>query len=66
MMPYVNTDVKMSDEMMQALTRFEFFCIGSRINEVTQEDVTKYLSEQFGESLAQQFEQDFLFSSPKT
>lgn len=64
MIPYVNTDTKMSKEMMQALTRFEFFCIGSNIKEVTKEDVTKYLSEQFGESLAQQFEQNFLFSSP--
>lgn len=49
---------------MQALTRFEFFCVGSNIKEVTKEDVIKYLSEQFGESLAQQFEQNFLFSSP--
>jgi hypothetical protein len=66
MMPFVNTDIKMSKAMMQALTRFEFFCIGSKINEVTEEDVTKYLSEQFGETLARQFKQEFLFSSPET
>jgi len=66
MIPCVNTDIKMSKAMMQALTHFEFFCIGSKIKEVTEEDVTKYLSDKFGKALARQFKQEFLFSSPET
>jgi hypothetical protein len=56
----------MSKAMMQALTHFEFFCIGSKIKEVTEEDVTKYLSDKFGKALARQFKQEFLFSSQET
>lgn len=63
MTPYVNVDVKMSKDMLRALTMHEFFCIGSKIESVTEESVKSFLKERFNEKLANGFKPEFLFSS---
>lgn len=63
MTPYVNVDVKMSKDMLRALTLHEFFCIGLKIESVTEESVKSFLKERFNEKLANGFKPEFLFSS---
>jgi len=63
MSPIVNTDVKMSKTMLDALTVHETFCMASGINHVTQEDVQNFLSKRFNPKLAQQFKSDYLFNN---
>jgi len=63
MSPIVNTDVKMPKQMLQALTLHETFCVASRIQTVTAEQVKQFLTDRFGEKLANQFDPKFLFSS---
>jgi protoporphyrinogen oxidase len=64
MSPIVNTEVKMSKQMMQALTLHETFCIASKIHTVTEQQVKEFLTKRFSEKLANQFSTSFLFSTP--
>jgi len=43
MKPYVNTDVKMSKKMLDALSLYETYCIMSNIKEVTESSVRDWL-----------------------
>lgn len=63
--PFVNTDVEMSQEMLEALTLHETFCIMSKINAVTVDHVKSFLIDRYGVDFADQFQPEFLFSSPK-
>jgi hypothetical protein len=63
MSPIVNTDVKMPKQMLRALTLHETFCVASRIQTVTTEQVKQFLTDRFSEKLANQFDPKFLFSS---
>jgi hypothetical protein len=61
--PIVNTDVKMSAKMMDALGLHETRCIVTGVHEVTEESVKAFLANRYNEKLANSFEPKFLFSS---
>ena len=60
--PYVNVEVKMPKDILEALTAHEFYCIGSKIKEVTPESVREFLLARYGEKLANKFKPEFLFN----
>ena len=49
--PYVNVDVKMPKDVLEALTLHEFYCIGSKIKEVTPESVREFLTLRYSDCL---------------
>ena len=61
--PIVNTDVKMSAKMLEALGLHETRCIVTGVKEVSQESVIAFLTKRFGEKLASKFDPKFLFNS---
>jgi hypothetical protein len=61
MKPYVNTDVKMSKKMLDALSLHETFCIMSNIEEVTESSVRNWLLSNFNESIAKEFKSEYLY-----
>jgi hypothetical protein len=63
MSPIVNTDQKMSKAMLEALTLHETFCVTSKIDSVTIEQVKQFLQQRFGQKLADQFDSKYLFNS---
>jgi hypothetical protein len=63
LVPIVNVEVKMPKSMLNALTLYEAFCIGSKIDFVTESDVVAFLSNRFGSDLASTFKPNYLFSS---
>jgi hypothetical protein len=64
--PYVNVDVKMSKDILRALTMHEFYCIGSEIKEVTSESVQEFLVERYSQSMADKFKPEYLISNQET
>lgn len=64
--PYVNVDVKMSKDILEALTLHEFYCIGSKIKEVTPESVREFLTLRYNEKMANKFKPEYLFNCLKT
>jgi hypothetical protein len=63
MSPIVNTDKKMPKTMLEALTLHETFCVASKINSVTTDQVKQFLEQRFSKKLADQFRDDYLFNS---
>ena len=61
MTPTVNVDVPMSKAMLDALTLHETYCVASGIESVTHESVCAFLSQRFGELIANQFKPDYLY-----
>ena len=61
MTPTVNVDVPMPKHMLNALTLHETFCIASGIETVTPEAVCQFLSQRFGDQVANQFKPDYLY-----
>lgn len=61
--PIVNTEIKMTSKMMEALGLHETRCVVTGIRQVTPESVKTFLTERYGEKLANAFEPKFLFSS---
>ena len=61
MTPTVNVDVPMSKAMLTALTLHETFCVASGIDTVTHESVCNFLSQRFGEPIANQFKAEYLY-----
>lgn len=61
MTPTVNTDVPMPKTMLNALTLHETFCIASGIDQVTHESVCEFLSQRFGEQVANKFKPEYLY-----
>jgi hypothetical protein len=61
MKPYVNTDVKMSKKMLEALSLHETFCIMSNIKEVTEDSVKDWLLNNFNENIAKDFKSEYLY-----
>lgn len=66
MSPIVNTDVKMSKAMLDALTLHETFCVASGIKKVTHESVTEFLAQRFGQKIASQFDSVYLFNNQES
>jgi hypothetical protein len=60
--PYVNVDVKMSKDILEALTMHEFYCIGSKIKEVTPESVREFLLARYSKKIADKFKPEYLFN----
>ena len=61
MTPLVNVDVPMSKSMLDALTLHETFCVASGIESVTHESVCEFLSQRFGEQVANKFKPEYLY-----
>ena len=61
--PIVNTDVKIPAKMLEALTLHEMRCVVTGVESVTQESVKAFLTDRFGEKMANNFKPEFLFSS---
>lgn len=64
MIPVVNTDVKMSKKMMHSLNIFEAVCAVRGVNEVSETDVTIFLTEKYGPKIADLFKPEYLFKNP--
>ena len=64
--PYVNVDVKMPKDILEALTMHEFYCIGSKIKEVTPESVREFLTARYSKKIADKFKPEYLFNILKT
>jgi hypothetical protein len=61
MKPYVNTDVKMSPKMLEALSLHETYCIMSNIKEVTDSSVKDWLLKNFNEKISKDFKPEYLY-----
>jgi hypothetical protein len=61
MTPIVNVDVPMSKSMLDALTLHETFCVASGIETVTHESVCEFLSQRFGDQVANKFKPEYLY-----
>jgi hypothetical protein len=53
----------MPKDILKALTMHEFYCIGSKIKEVTPESVQEFLLARYNEKLANKFKPEFLFNT---
>jgi hypothetical protein len=63
LLPIVNTEVKMSKKMLDALTLFETYCVVSNISSVTYQFVIDYLTSHYGTELSQYFKPQYLFNN---
>lgn len=61
--PIVNTDIKMPAKMLNALSLHETRCVVTGVSEVTEQSVKAFLTERYGEKLANTFDPKFLFNS---
>ena len=61
MTPTVNVDIPMSKPMLNALTLHETFCVASGIESVTEQSVHEFLTNRFGEQVANQFKPEYLY-----
>lgn len=61
MTPTVNVDVPMTKAMLDALTLHETYCVASGIETVTHESVCEFLSQRFGDQVANQFKPHYLY-----
>lgn len=66
MSPYVDVEVKMPKDMLYALTKHEFYCIGNQIKTVTKESVQEFLLKRYSQSMALKFKPEFLISIQET
>lgn len=62
--PIVNTDVKMSVKMLEALGLHETRCVVTNVSSVTEKSVRSFLTDRYGEKFASTFNPKFLFNSP--
>ena len=61
--PIVNTEIKMPAKMLNALSLHETRCVVTGVSEVTEASVKTFLTERYGEKLANTFDPKFLFNS---
>jgi hypothetical protein len=61
MSPIVNTEVKMPQHMLEALTLHETFCVMSNINTVTELSAKKWLAKNFNQKIADAFKSEYLY-----
>jgi hypothetical protein len=62
--PFLNTDIKMSAKMFEALDMHETVCSVTGVKSVTTESVKAFLAKEHGEKFASTFELKFLLNSP--
>lgn len=60
---YINTQVEMSQEMMDALTRFEVINCALERFDTEVSDVKVFLAQEYGQSFADQFKAGYLHKS---
>jgi hypothetical protein len=63
MKPFVNVDIPMPQDMLDALSMFECYCVGTKTHEVTAQTVINYLSTCYSKELASKFKPEYLFNS---
>ena len=61
MQTLVNVDTKMSKAMREALTHFEFRCIGQRKKEATEDEVREFLRSEYSPQMARAFKPEYLY-----
>lgn len=61
--PIVNTEIKMSAKMLEALGLHETRCVVTGIQYVTEQSVKSFLTDRYGEKFAGKFDPKFLFSN---
>ena len=66
MTPFVNVDVKMSNDIQSALTMHEFHCIGKQIKSVNEQSVRQFLTDRYDLSMADKFKPEYLLSIQET
>jgi len=59
--PYINTDVKMSKKMLNALNLHETISVVTGVKAVSESDVRTFLARRYGEKFAAKFKPEFLF-----
>lgn len=63
MSPIVNTDVQMPKDVFDALVLHETYCVVSGIETTTPESVKQWLFNRFGETIADKFDESYLFNN---
>lgn len=63
MSPIVNTDVKMPQHMLEALTLHETYCVMSNITKVNEAEVRQWLLKNFDQHMSDDFSVDYLFNT---
>ena len=58
---YVNTDTNMDQDMLDALTRFEFHCCMALRTEADSEEISAFLSDNYGTEMAARFKPNMMF-----
>jgi hypothetical protein len=61
LLPLINTDVSMPQNMMDALEVFEASKVLKQREPVSVKEVTSFLTERFGSELASDFKADYLY-----
>jgi hypothetical protein len=56
----------MPKDILKALTMHEFNCVGNQINSVNEESVKEFLVDRYGQSMADKFKPEYLFSIQET
>lgn len=63
MKPFLNTDIPdLSPQMAEALDALECHCVGRKIKDVNVKFVENFLTENYNERLASQFDAKYLFA----
>jgi protoporphyrinogen oxidase len=63
MSPIVNTEIKMPQDIFDALALHETYCVVSGIESTTPESVKQWLFDRFGETIADKFNESYLFNN---
>lgn len=63
MSPIVNTEVPMPKDVFDALVLHETYCVVSGIETTTPESVKQWLFNRFGETIADKFDESYLFNN---
>lgn len=63
MSPIVNTEVQMPKDVFDALVLHETYCVVSGIESTTPESVKQWLFNRFGETIADKFDESYLFNN---
>ena len=61
MSPIVNTEVKMPQHMLEALTLHETYCVMSSITKVNETKVRQWLLDNFDQKISDAFKSEYLY-----
>ena len=63
---YVNTDADLDQDMLEALTRFEFHCCMELRTETEPEEIAAFLADRYGNEMASRFKPEMMLRAPET